>query len=207
MQDFPSNSRFGRETEQPRERIEPVTSAEAVRRKRGLGRQFKETFFLGSSKDALSYGLEDVVVPAIRDTLHDFLRSSLDRWIFGEGHRPRMTRSSPLTANSRTDYTPYNKISSPPQTQRPMSRRARARHELDELVIPSREEANEVLDRMFEILSKYGMVSVAELYELTGIEPAHTDVKWGWTSLRGAKAMRLRQGGFLLDLPTPEAFT
>jgi hypothetical protein len=46
---------------------------------------------------------------------------------------------------------------------------------------------------------------VDELYEMTGIASTHTDRKWGWTSLPGAKVVRLRTGGFLLDLPEPEA--
>jgi hypothetical protein len=47
-------------------------------------------------------------------------------------------------------------------------------------------------------------MNVADLYELTGLESNHTDMKWGWTQLRGAKAVRLRTGGFLLDLPEPQ---
>ena len=85
-----------------------------------------------------------------------------------------------------------------------LSRRSRTRQEFDEIVIQSRQEANEVLDRMYDILSRYGSVAVADLYELTGIQAAHTDYKWGWTDLRGAKASKLRQGGYLLDLPEPE---
>jgi hypothetical protein len=85
-----------------------------------------------------------------------------------------------------------------------LSRRSRARGAFDELIIPSRQEAEEVIERMFDILSRYGAVSVADLYELTGVQSSHTDMKWGWAELRGAKAVRLRQGGFLLDLPEPE---
>jgi hypothetical protein len=102
----------------------------------------------------------------------------------------------------------YNRYAQPSTTSasspRTLSRRSRARHDFDELIIPSRQEAEEVIDRMFDLLSRYGEVSVADLYELTGIQSSHTDMKWGWRELRGTKAIRLRQGGFLLDLPEPE---
>jgi hypothetical protein len=62
-----------------------------------------------------------------------------------------------------------------------------------------------VLDQMYEILFKDGMVTVAELYELTGIEPSHTDMKWGWTSLTGSRPVSQRDGRYLLSLPRPEA--
>jgi hypothetical protein len=205
MQDFPANSQQAKATEAPREKLKPVTSAETVRRKKGLGRQFKQTFFSGTARDAAEYMVTDVVVPAIRDMLYDAMQSGIDRLIYGEksSHRPRS--SSIMSPN--VGHVNYAGISAnkPPQQQRTLSRRSRARHSLEELVIPSHQEANEVLDRMYDVLSRYGQVSVADLYELTGVRSEHTDVKWGWTNLRGAKAVRLRQGGYLLDLPEPEA--
>src|SRR3954454_10116741 len=85
-----------------------------------------------------------------------------------------------------------------------MSRRARARHDFDEIVLESRGEAEEVIDRMYDLLSRYDSVSVADMYELTGIQSAHTDQKWGWTDLRGSTVTRTRAGGYLLDLPEPQ---
>lgn len=203
MTDFPPNSNRIRETE-PREQIKAVTSAEPVRRKRGLGRQFKETFFSGSGRDAFSYMIEEVVVPAIRDMFHDAMQSGIDRLIYGESRRPHRTGPSMGTPN--VGHVAYNRMSTSSTSAQPrsISRRSRARHDFDELIIPSHAEANEVLDQMFEILSRWGHVTVANLYDLTGIESTHVDMKWGWTNLRGARAVRTRSGGYLLDLPRPE---
>jgi len=63
-------------------------------------------------------------------------------------------------------------------------------------------EAEEVIDRMFDLVSRYEVVTVADLYELVGVSGEYTDAKWGWTDLRGAAAMRIRDG-YLLDLPRP----
>jgi hypothetical protein len=70
-------------------------------------------------------------------------------------------------------------------------------------VIASRQEAEEVLDRMYDLISQYDAVTVAELYELTGLESSHTDQKWGWEDLRGSGVGRVRGGGYLLELPEP----
>lgn len=207
MQDFPANSRRAKATEAPREKLKPVTSAETVRRKKGLGRQFKQTFFSGNARDAAEYMVTDVVVPAIRDMLYDAIQSGIDRLIYGDKATGRRRIRSPLTSQS-VGHVNYGDISSRPKTvsaQRTLSQRSRARHDFDDLVIPSRQEAEEVLDQLFEILSRDGEVRVPHLYELTGVRSEHTDWKWGWHSLRGAKAVRLRNGGFLLDLPEPEA--
>lgn len=208
MEDFPTNSQTARI---PREKVERVTSAEAVRRKRGLGQKFKETFMPGDARSVSEHVVQSVILPGVRDLLFDTLSDAIERMFFGDTRRPRTGGSSITTNYGRIDYpTAYNRMSAPtarsqPQ-QRMLSRGARARHNFDDLIIPSRQEAEEVLDRMFDMLSKYGRVEVSVLYELTGIQSSHTDMKWGWTDLRGAKAVKLRNGGFLLNLPEPEAF-
>lgn len=211
MDQFPPNSRSARMPEEPK-KVERITSTEATRRPKGLGRRFKETFIGGDMKSAMHFSFVDVIVPAIQDTLIDAFQGGIERLIRGEGPRPR--RSAPRSYGDPAPQVNYQGMStrgpsgsrSTSQPTRMLSRRARARGSFDELVIPSRQEATEVIDQMFDILSRYGQVSVSDLCALTGLEPTHTDVKWGWTHLRGAKAVRLRQGGFLLDLPEPEPF-
>lgn len=209
MQDFPANSHQARMApegpkSEERPQVERVTSAEAVRRKRGLGKQFKETFIGGSGRSALDYMVTEVVVPAVRDTMAEALQSGIEKLIYGDS-RPR--RSSTPSSYAKIGHVNYQGMSTPaakPPAPRMMSRRSRTRHDFGEIVIQSRVEADEVIERMFDILSRYGSVSVADLYELTGIASSHTDYKWGWHELRGAKAVRLRDGNFLLDLPEPE---
>lgn len=89
-----------------------------------------------------------------------------------------------------------------------LSRASRTRHDFNDIVIQYRPEAEEVVSRMFDLLERYGSVEVADLYELTGIASSHTDHKWGWTDLRGARVRPIRGGkdGYLLELPEPQVF-
>ena len=73
-------------------------------------------------------------------------------------------------------------------------------YDYDEIVLESRGEAEEVLERMDDLLDNYGIVSVAAFYDLVGITGNYTDNKYGWTSLRNASVQRLRDG-YLLKLP------
>lgn len=204
MQDFPGNSNKAKT--EPKEKIERVTSAEPTRRKRGLGRKFKETFIGGDARTAADHVFFSVLIPSMKDMLYDLFDTGMRQYLFGD--QANKSRRNPTSGYSALGHVAYNRMSE--STRQPesrmLSRRARARHDLDELVIPSRQEAEEVLDRMFDLMSRYGSATVADLYELTGIQSSHTDIKWGWKELRGAKAVRLRNnGGFLLDLPEPEA--
>jgi len=210
MQDFPANSAKARarsegppQDERPK-RVERVTSAEAVMRKKGLGSRFKETFIGGSARGALDYMVVEVVIPEIQDMMINAFQGGVERLIRGE-HRPRRTTGSPYSTNPpRVNYQSMSMNSSPPST-RTISRQSRTRHDFGEIVIQSRREAEEVLERLYDILSRFGEVPVADLYELTGIQSGHTDHKWGWTSLRGARIDTLRGGqGYLLNLPSPE---
>jgi hypothetical protein len=85
MQDFPPNSHRAKEAaaEEPK-RVERVTSGEAVRRKRGLGKQFKGVFINGDAKSALNYMAVEVIVPAARDTLIDALQGGIEKLIYGD---------------------------------------------------------------------------------------------------------------------------
>lgn len=54
---------------------------------------------------------------------------------------------------------------------------------------------------MDKIISDYGMVTVADLYDLCGLPCRdYTANKYGWTNLYSAKAVRVR-AGYKLELP------
>lgn len=201
--EFPPNSKTAQEGAPNREpKVERVTSAAATRRKKSLGQQFKSTFFAGDPKSASQHVIFEVIIPAIQEAMVESVRSGIEKLILGSSSRGR----GPKPSAGATGYVSYNRVpmgqsATPPTSQ--MSRRARAQHDFDELVLESRTEAEDVIDRMFDILSRYDSVNVAELYEMVGLNSTHADVKWGWTDLRGSGVSRLRSGGYLLNLPTP----
>ena len=223
MDDYPSNSKSRKKDEENEaskpekaepKKVERVTSGEVVRRKKSLGKRFKETFGAGDTKGVMSYVFMDVLIPAAKDMVSDATSEAVQRMLFGD------TRSSGRRGRNRSHpngYVSYNRYgsgssssrNSPPWSDRDrdeprsVSRRARATHDFDEIIIPSRGEAEEVIERLFEIISNYEQATVADLYELTGTEVNFTDDKWGWTDFRGAGVTRVR-GGYLLDLPKPE---
>lgn len=205
MQDFPGNSAKARAQsdsageERP---VERVVSGDVKRKKVGVGRRFKETFINGTARGAVEYMIIDVIVPEIQNTLIDAFQGGIERLIRGESRR----RGSTPTGYSGVGHVNYQGMSTtkPPSAPTRLSSRARGRQSFDEIIIQSHQEASDVLDRMYEELSRFGSVPVSSLYRLTGIESSHTDTKWGWTSLRGARVARLRAGGYLLDLPEPE---
>lgn len=180
-----------------------VTSEEPTLRKRPLRKKFSNTFVAGDPKSALQYVMLDVLIPAARDMIADTGRGLIEKIIYGDSSR---YRGNTPPQSGPTGYVTYNRFAMGNRQsgpQRAMSRQARARHDFDEIVLSERSEAEDVIDNLFEAVSRYGSVSVADLYTLVGASSTHVDTKWGWTNLRGAGVSRVR-GGYLLDLPEPE---
>ena len=197
--EFPPNS------EASKKKIERVTSGDPVRKKKSLRKQFSETFVAGDMKSAVQYVMFDVLLPAAKDMVVEAGSAGIEKLIFGESRRRR--GATPPQAGP-TGYVSYNRYSGPMGTglnaaQRVISRQSRARHDFDEIVLDSRVEAEEVIDRLFDLVSRYESATVADLYELVGLASTHTDHKWGWTDLQGSGVSRVRDG-YLLDLPDPE---
>lgn len=200
--EYPPNSDTSKEPPQEEKDLKQVTSGTVKRKKKSLRKQFTETFVGGDAKTALHYVVFDVLIPAAKDMIADAGSQGIEKLIFGDSRR---RGASPPQAGP-TGFVSYNRYamgSRQTSPQRVMSRQARSRHDFDEIILDERGEAEEVIDRLFEVVSRYGSATVADLYELVGLPGSHTDNKWGWTNLQGAGVSRVRSG-FLLDLPEPE---
>lgn len=207
MSEFPSNSQkkkppTPKETPAPEEKkvIEKVVKTDAIQRKKPLGTRMKDLFFGGDSAGAWDYVQNDVLIPAAKNAMADAISQGFERMIFGEAQsRSRRTGRRP-----NEPHISYNSMYDRGSSKRPqLSRRARASHDFDEIILRTRPEAEEVLDRLFELMSKYELATVADLYAMVGVKADYTDEKWGWLDLRGAEIVRVR-AGYLLDLPRPE---
>ena len=73
----------------------------------------------------------------------------------------------------------------------------------DGIIVSTREEGEEVLDNLGDILRKYGQVSVADFYKLVGIPSKYIDNKRGWKELRYTGLHKSRYG-YTFSLPDPE---
>jgi hypothetical protein len=196
--DYPANSQKSKQTRthSKEKHIEKITSGEVIQRKPS---RLKDAFSGDDTNSVISYILFDVVIPAAKSMLADATSEFIERMLFGEGRR---------NSGGRKGYTSYNKVyngprnsNNPNKTGRPeMSRRARASHDFNEVILSSRGEAEHVLDSLIALIEDYGVATVSDLYDLVGITGNFTDDKWGWYELRGSNITRVREG-FLINLP------
>jgi len=208
--EFESNAHADREArtrtveKAPVKRVTQITRGKVVQRKKPLYKKFFEAFRPEDGQGFVEYTLLEVIVPGFKDLVADASTGAIENAL-GVGHSSRGRRRR----RSGGGYTSYNSMGNArPHSRRDRDRddrddrRSRSSSDLPELILDSRVEANEVVDTLIELISKYELCTVRDLLGLVGEPHNPTDEDWGWTDLRGARVHRVG-GGYLLDLPRP----
>ena len=188
--------------DRPVKKVEKVIHTDAVIRKKPLGRKVREMFTGNDAKSVASYVFVDVMIPAARNMLFDMVTEGASRALFGDTRPVRRT-------DGTRGYTSYDRIAtgigramSPDlRSSRPtVPDRVRATHDFGEIVLPTRAEAQLVLDGLNDLIDQYNVATVGDLYDLLGTSHNFPDELWGWTDIRGSYISQIRDG-YLLNLP------
>lgn len=188
MDEYKPNSRLSKNKDKNGEvkkaKLEKIVTG-TVKSKKKNG--FLGMFFSGDLMDIKDYILQDVIIPAIKNTIEDSVSMMLNGGTRKNSRKP---------TSSRISYRSYY--------EREENDRERYRkdhgYSCNDVILESRTEAEEVIARLDELIDVYGMASVADLYDLVGISGQYTDNKYGWTDVRSATHVRVRDG-YLLKMP------
>ena len=151
------------------------------------------------------YVIYEVLIPAARNTIVDASTKGIERMMYGEsairrrnlGAGPRITYNNPINRPGYRDSAPPRPTPLVPGESRS------PRHNRDDFILSSREEAELVLERMNDIIETYEVVSVADLNDLVGFPTSYVDNKWGWSYLGDVQIHQVREG-YLINLPSAE---
>jgi hypothetical protein len=212
--DYQSNSRKSRERPEKPDKLEPVVTGPVIQKEKSVGRKFKDVFFGGDFRSSAVHVAADVFLPALRQLAYDIVVEGVKGVIFGES---AYRRQAPTNYRS---YTQYNTPSALPRPdpryrssiitqttarlpdQRPYRTYA-DKPDVNQIILYSRPEAENVLERMTDVIDNYDVASVADLYDTLNLESSPIDNKWGWRYLHNTEIRQVREG-FLLDLPPVE---
>lgn len=191
MEEYVSNSLKSKEQEPiPEKKVEKVVSGTVTRKKKNEVEKFAGEVFSEDIRSVKNYILMDVLVPSLKKAISDIVTNGIDILLYGEsGHSKNRSGSKP---SYRNYYDDKNSTSYRP---------TRSVYSFDDIGMESKGDAEEVLDGMIDILNQYGMVSVADMYDLVGAVGNYTDNKYGWTDLRNAYTERGRDGRYYVRLP------
>ena len=178
-----------------KKKVEKVIAGTA-KRKPDPARKFTSLFAPGDMSSIKEYIIMDIVVPAVKKMVSEVVRNGVDMLMWGESGRGKNYNGSSDKVSYRSYYgSNDNNRNSNSGT------RTRSVFDYDNIVIPTRQEAEEVIRKMDEIIEVYQTVSVADLYDLCGItDHNYMNAKYGWMNIRTAEAVRVHNG-YVLKLP------
>ena len=204
MNDFKPNShRFKEEQKsaaKEKKKVEKIVTGKVKTKKKNEISKFADVFISEDASNVKSYIFMDVLVPAIKKAVSDIVTDGIDMILYGStGH------SSKRSSSSGASYVSYRSYSDRDRDRRHESRYStRSRYSFDDIILDSKREAEEVLDRMDELIDSYDQVTVADLYDLIGVTGNYTDNKYGWDNLSNADVVRVPDG-YKLKLPRVKA--
>lgn len=207
MTNYAGNSHKAKEEAAKQEERKPVEKVV----KGGVKKQKQSGFknVVGAIVSEEARGIKEhviysIIIPVIQDTVSQIVKDSIDIIFKGEtkGNRGYGYGGGGRSA-SKVSYGAY--YDEKRDGRRDMNRHDR-RYSYDDLTFEYREDAENVLDRMYEILEEYGVVRVSDLFDVsdvTGNGP--TDQNYGWTSLRNSCVERTRHNEYIIRLPRAAA--
>lgn len=179
-----------------KKKVEKVVSGNVKVKKKNGVTKFADNFISEDIHNVKSYVITDVLIPSIKRAISEMVTNGIDMILYGStGGRSK--RSSADRVSYR-NY--YDRRDDDRYRDRDRDRVRTSAYSFDDIVLDSRGEAEEVLARMDELIDQYGIVSVADLYDLVGVTGNYTDNKYGWTNIRNAEPIRVRDG-YMLRLP------
>lgn len=179
-----------------KKKVEKVVSGSVKVKKKNGVTKFADNFISEDIHNVKSYVITDVLIPSIKRAISEMVTNGIDMILYGStGGRSK--RSSADRVSYR-NY--YDRRDDDRYRDRDRDRVRTSAYSFDDIVLDSRGEAEEVLARMDELIDQYGIVSVADLYDLVGVTGNYTDNKYGWTNIRNAEPIRVRDG-YMLRLP------
>ena len=179
MEEFKPNSHKAKEEK----KLEKVTSGKVGKRKKSAAVKLAEIFIPEDISDVRDYIVDSVVVPLIKKAIEDAVHIVL------HGEAPAKKSGSSV---SYSGYYDDKRKSSP--SVKPVH--------YEDITFSDRSDAQETLTMLDELVECYGVVSVADLYDIVGLQTGrHTDNRFGWTDVSAFRIVRTWDGEYMLKMP------
>lgn len=166
-----------------------------VKTKRNDVRKLADIFISEDISNVKSYIFMDVLVPAIKKAIYDIVTNGIDMFLYGGSGKGR--NNQPGAKVSYRNY--YEQKNNGGYRVSDNVRQSNA-FDYDDIVFNNRGEAEAALQQMKDIVARYGIVTVNDLYEMTPLSAPYTSQKYGWMDVSNVDIVRVRDG-YILKLP------
>lgn len=169
-----------------------VTNVTKTKKKSDI-QKFADVFISEDIANVKNYILMDVLIPGLKKTLSSVLKNGIDMILYGEAdERPSSTSGTRVAYHKFYD----DELS----RNHAGGYRSRTGHDYDDIVFATRNDAKAVLAEMNDLISIYGMASIADLYSAAGQSCSYTYNDYGWSDIRSAEIIPVRDG-YVIKFP------
>ncbi len=168
-------------------------------RKQGMLQKFGRYILEDTIETAKEHTVKEILLPGIRNLIFDTFNEMVGRMLFGDDSPRPVNTYRTGNGSRRAGQTSYTKFYDDQRRGRTGSYRDMP-YDPDDIIVPTRTQANAALDELDYVIHKYGQASIANYYDIIGVSGQWTDNRYGWTSIRGASIKPVRDG-FMIILP------
>ena len=166
-----------------------------VKTKRNDVRKLADIFISEDISNVKSYIFMDVLVPAIKKAIYDIVTNGIDMFLYGGSGKGRNNQPG-----AKVSYRNYYEQKNNGGYRASDNVRQSNVFDYDDIVFNNRGEAEAALQQMKDIVARYGIVTVNDLYEMTPLSAPYTSQKYGWMDVSNVDIVRVRDG-YILKLP------
>ena len=176
-------------------RIQKVVKSPA-KTKKNEARKLADIFISEDVSSVKNYIFMDVLVPAIKKAIYDIVTNGIDMFLYGGSGRSKNSSSG-----SKVSYRNYyEQKNSGGIVRNHDSNRVQTGFEYEDVLFNSRGDAESAKQQMKDIVARYGLVTVNDLYEMAMLSAPYTSQKYGWMDVSNVTVERVRDG-YILKLP------
>lgn len=182
-----------------KEVVTPVGTTPATPKKKTVKDKAASLFIKEDLKSVCRYVFRDILVPALKKTFVAMINNGTNMMVYGDGKGYADDRDRNYRG-SRSSYQDYYDRDRDYDYRGRTQRMVAPTYSYDEVIFPSRGEAEEARRRMRDHINRKGVVSVAYMYALAGWSYDYTAEYYGWRNLDYAEIVPL-SSGYYLKLP------
>lgn len=174
--------------------VNKVVNGGVKTKKKSEVHKFADIFFAEDINAVKGYIVYDVMIPALKKMIQE----TVDIFLYGEKGKSRDHNTRAYSSNSRASYEKYYDKDRRDDRE---PNRAKAGFQFDDILFDTRGDAEAVLREMEELLDRFRVASVMDLYSAAGLTCDYTYNKYGWSDLRNAEVVRTRDNDYVIKLP------
>lgn len=183
----------------------PVANAEV--KERSALQKASRSFFAEDFNKVARYVGKEIILPSVKRLIFDVFSDGLGALLWGTDSRKGKGdkfASYYGGSNRGSMYWQSGNSNNGPRTQQASSRVSGTGYDSEMYIVPSRGDAEYIIDSLKEELGSYPSVPIASLYKMLKRDPQPVDFNYGWTNLSGIDFRRLANGEFEIITPRVE---